>query len=67
MFLFDKLTALLPARLQPYAKAAYPALLTIAGVIVTAAQTGVLDTATIRTAAGGAVLTLVTLGVPNKV
>jgi hypothetical protein len=66
MFLLTKLTELLPARLQPYAKAVYPAIITIVGVLVAAVQTGVLDTKTITVAAGGAAYTLITFGVPNE-
>lgn len=66
MFLLEKLTALLPAELQPYAKAVYPGIITIAGTLYAAVQTGVLDTVTILTAVGGMAYTLITFGVPNR-
>lgn len=66
MFLLEKLTALLPTALQPAAKAAYPLALACAAALTSWAVTGNLDTTEIRTAAGGAILALVTFAVPNK-
>jgi hypothetical protein len=66
MFILTKLTGLLPARLQPYAKAVYPAVATLVGVGVSWVSTGQLNTTEIRTAIVGAGLALVTLGVPNS-
>lgn len=66
MYLLSKLTALLPAPLQPYAKAAWPAVITAVGVGVSWVSTGNLDVAEIRAAIGGGLLALVTLGVPNR-
>lgn len=66
MFLLTKLTALLPKKLQPYAKAVWPAAITVVGVGVSWVATGNLNVTEIRTAIGGALLALVTLGVPNR-
>lgn len=66
MFLLEKLTAVLPTKLQPYAKAVYPAAITIAGAGASWIATGGLDVSEIRTAIGGGLLALVTLGVPNR-
>lgn len=66
MFLLDKLTAVLPKQLQPYAKAVYPGVVALAGAGVSWATTGNLDATEIRTAVGGIILALVSYGVPNR-
>jgi hypothetical protein len=66
MFLLEKLTLLLPKRLQPYAKAAWPAIISVVAAAVSWVATGNLDLSEIRTAIGGGLLALVTLGVPNR-
>lgn len=65
MFVLEKLTNLLPARLRPYAKAVWPAIATVIGVGVQLVQTGALDTDALKTAAAGTVLALLSYGVPN--
>jgi hypothetical protein len=65
MFILTKLTALLPPRLRPYAKSLYPAVATVVAVGVQLVQTGTLDTNALKTAAAGAVLALLSYGVPN--
>lgn len=66
MFLLNKLTSLLPAKLQPYAKALFPAAVTLAGVAVRWITTGDLDTADISAAITGAVASILTFVVPNR-
>lgn len=65
MYLFTRLVALLPARMQPYAKSLAPAVATIVGAGATWVATGDLDTEVLRTAVGGAVLTLLAFVFPN--
>lgn len=66
MFLLSKLTALLPAGLQPLAKAVWPAIGTLAAVAVQWIATGEFDRAELTTAITGLVAALVTYGVPNR-
>lgn len=66
MYLLNLLTGLLPARLQPYAKAVYPTIVTAAAVGVQWVNSGALDVDELKTAAVGAFAALLTLGVPNK-
>lgn len=67
MFLFNKLTALLPVSLQPYAKAVYPAITTVVGTVVLWVQQGEFNRNALITAVAGAVYTLITYSVPNRV
>jgi hypothetical protein len=64
--LLQALTALLPARLQPFAKAVYPALIALVAVVVQIASSGSIDGPALSTAVGGLVLTVVTFLVPNQ-
>ena len=56
---------MLPDSLQPYAKAAYPALLTLAAVLAQLIVTGEIDRAEVTTALTGLLGAAVTLLVPN--
>jgi hypothetical protein len=66
MYLFNRLTALLPTGLQPYAKAVYPALGTIVGVAVQWIATGEFDRAETVTAISGAIAALLAYAPPNR-
>lgn len=66
MFLFNLFVALLPAKLQPAAKAVYPAIATIVGVATQWVASGEFDTAELRTAIVGAVGSLLVYLIPNK-
>lgn len=59
------LTALLPARLQPYAKAALPFLATLAAIAVQWIATGEYDRAELTTTITGLGTTLLAFAVPN--
>jgi hypothetical protein len=65
MFLLEKLTALLPTPLQPFAKAVWPTIATVVGVGVQWVSTGALDGDALKLAASGAVLALLSFSVPN--
>ena len=62
----NALVGLLPANVQPYAKALVPAVVTLVGVASQYLVTGQLDTATIGVAVGGALATVLTWLTPNK-
>lgn len=66
MYLLDRLTNLLPLRLRPYAKAAYPAIGTAVAVVVQWIATGEFDRAELVTTLTGIPAALLTLGVPNR-
>lgn len=66
MYLLNVFTNLLPAGLQPYAKALWPAVGTIVAVGAQYASTGEIDTAAVATAVTGGFAALVTLLIPNK-
>jgi hypothetical protein len=59
------LTTLLPLPAQPYAKAAYPFLLTILTTVATALITGINDAATLHVAVEGLALTALSWLIPN--
>lgn len=65
MYLFTLLTRLLPARLQPYAKAVYPALGAIVAVAVQWVATGEFDRAEFATAVSGVAAALLAYAPPN--
>jgi hypothetical protein len=56
---------MIPAPFQPYAKAAYPVLLTLIGVLGQWLATGAFDRAETATAVTGALTSLLALAVPN--
>jgi hypothetical protein len=63
------LTALvgkLPVSLQPYAKALVPVVVAAVALLVQVVETNTFDTAELLTAVGAAVVTLLTLAVPNR-
>lgn len=64
--MLEKLVALLPARVQPYAKAVVPAAAT--GVTVAAhwIVTGAFDAAELKVAVEGAALALLAFAFPNR-
>lgn len=66
MYLFSKLTDLLPPSLRPRAKAAWPMIGTAIGVAVQWAVTGEFDRAELVTAITGAAAAVLTYEVPNK-
>jgi len=66
MYALEKLTALLPPKLRPAAKAFYPLIVALATAGVSWATTGNLSTTEIKAAAGGAILALITYVVPNR-
>lgn len=65
MYLLNKVTNLLPAKLRPYAKAVWPLVLATVGAGVSWVTRGVWDPSTITLAAGGVAHSLVTLLVSN--
>lgn len=66
MYLLNLLTSLLPARLQPYAKAVIPAAATALAVGAHWAVTGEFNSTEVKTAVEGAVLSLLAFLFPNK-
>lgn len=66
MYLLEKITNLLPPKLRPCAKAVWPPVVALAGAGASWAATGNLNTAEVRTAAGGIILGLVSFAVPNR-
>jgi hypothetical protein len=66
MSLLFRLVDLLPARLQPVAKALVPGVVTVAAVGWQWADTGTLDTGELTTAVLGLVTVLLTFLIPNK-
>jgi hypothetical protein len=65
MFLFEKAVSLLPAVLQPYAKALFPAVATVTAVGAHWAATGELNETELKAAAQGAALSLLAFLFPN--
>lgn len=65
MYLFTLLTSLLPARLQPAAKAITPAIIAAGAVVGEWVKTGSLDSAELLTALIGGVTALFVYFVPN--
>lgn len=65
MGLFNRLTALLPAKAQPFAKALYPAIAAIVAVFVSAVSTGALNTSELKAGVGGLAMAALTFLIPN--
>lgn len=64
--MLDRLVALLPARVQPYAKAVVPAVATGVTVFAHWIITGDLNDAELKVAAEGAALSLIAFLLPNR-
>lgn len=64
--LLSALTGLLPAKLQPFAKAIIPALVTLIAVVAQIVATHGVDPEALTTAISGLVLSVVTFLVPNR-
>ena len=60
-----KLVSLLPANLRPYAKAVVPAVVTAVSCLASWIITGTFDSAELKVAVEGAVLSLVAFAFPN--
>ena len=63
--MLDKLVTLLPANLRPYAKAVVPAVVTAVSCLASWIITGTFDSAELKVAVEGAVLSLVAFAFPN--
>lgn len=63
--MLDRLVALLPARLQPYAKCVVPAAATAVGVAAHWIITGEFNATELKAAVEGAVLSLLAFAFPN--
>lgn len=66
MYLLDRLTGLLPVKLQDRAKAIYPALGTLVATGAHWASTGEFDRVELVTIVTGMVASLLTYSVPNR-
>lgn len=64
--MLGKIVALLPARLQPYAKCVVPAAATAVSVVASWIISGEFNDAELKTAVEGALLSLVAYLFPNK-
>jgi hypothetical protein len=65
MYLLNKIVGLLPAKLQPYAKSVIPAVVTVAVLLYSWAQSGELDGEALRDAGQMAVVALLAFLFPN--
>lgn len=64
--IFEYLTGLLPASLQPFAKAIYPALSTVIAVVVEWISTGVYNQMELTTSIAGLASAVLVYLIPNR-